>query len=165
MSDHRMVGDPCRAVFPQHLQETRMKPFHPYARRVRPPALIVPGVQSGTLDAIAAAAALVALSDGAVHRRERRAWLRVLRRQDLLVRVGRGAARLAFERQLAAATPDPAGLCEAAECLRKLAGTPLAPLAAAAAAETVLADGIAWPQELAMMQVVLERLELRGLAE
>ena len=31
-------------------------------------------------------------------------------------------------------------------------------------AETMLADGIAWPQELDMVQLVLERLELPGLA-
>jgi tellurite resistance protein len=164
MSDHRMDGDPCRAVFPQS-QETRMKPLHPFSRRNQPTPLIVPNARNGTLDAVAAAAALVALSDGVVHRRERRAWLRVLRRQDLLAQVGRRAACAAFERQLAAATPsNRAELRDAAECLRVLAGTPLAPLAAAAAAETVLADGVAWPQELAMMEVVLDRLELRGLA-
>jgi tellurite resistance protein len=51
-------------------------------------------------------------------------------------------------------------MCKAADQLSAVAGTHAAPLVAHAAAYVALADGITWPQEIALLEVIRNRIGL-----
>lgn len=112
-----------------------------------------------TVQAIVTAAALIACADGHVATRERRSLLRFLRHHGVLARYGRAASLAAFERavcDLAAMTPQQAA--EVAGDLRAVAGKPAAGLVAQVAAHVALADGVTWPQEIALLEVIRDRV-------
>ncbi len=112
-----------------------------------------------TFDGIVRAGALVALADGVVDSAERRALLRYLRRTGLLARYGRRTALGLLEQ----VSNRPSGaclsaLCDAADALRPLSRTAASTLIVDAARQVMLADGIAWPQEVAMVRIIEDRL-------
>jgi tellurite resistance protein len=113
------------------------------------------------MDGIIQAAALVALADGAVDPTERQALIGFLRRSGLLARYGRRSTLGLLDQ---ATTRPSAGhlatLCEAADALRHHAGSAASALIARAARQVMLADGVAWPQELAMVRIIEDRLGL-----
>ncbi len=114
-----------------------------------------------TVRAVVTAAAIVACADGHVARSERRSLLRFLSHHGVLARYGRAGLLAAFEQ--AVRTAEPLTLHEAgsvADELRTIAGRPGAPLVAQAAAHVALADGVTWPQEIALLEVIRDRLGL-----
>jgi tellurite resistance protein len=116
-----------------------------------------------TVEAVVTAAAMIALADGHVAEKERRALLRFLRSAGVLERHGRREVLATFEAALRGVAPlDLAETCEAADRLRPVASLPGARLVAQAAAVVVLADGVAWPQEIALLEVIRERVGLGG---
>jgi tellurite resistance protein len=130
-------------------------------RRRHPEPHIVQVPSQQTFDGIVRAGALVALADGVVDPAERRALLRYLRRTGLLARYGRRAALGLLEQ----ASNRPPGerlstLCDAADTLRPLSRTAASSLIADAARQVMLADGVAWPQEVAMVRIIEDRLGL-----
>lgn len=132
----------------------------PSRRQRREPQIIqVPSQQ--TFDGIVRAGALVALADGMVDPAERRALLRYLRRTGLLARYGRHAA-VELLQQASDRQPGEhlSALCDAADMLRPLSRTAASTLIADAARHVMLADGIAWPQEVAMLRIIEDRLGL-----
>jgi tellurite resistance protein len=130
-----------------------------HRRTTQPQVIEIPGRQA--LSSIIHAGALVALADGAVGAAERQALLAFLRRNGLLARYGRRATLLLLEH--ATTLPSAArlaALCDAADALRPIAGSPVSSLVASAARQVMLADGVAWPQEVAMVRVIEARLGL-----
>jgi tellurite resistance protein len=114
-----------------------------------------------TVQAIATAAAIIACADGCTTREERRSLLRFLRYHGVLARHTRAECLAMFDGALDEISAlDLQELCDAADCLRPVAGTPGAHLVALAAAHTALADGITWPQEIALLQVIRNRIGL-----
>ncbi len=114
-----------------------------------------------TFDGMVHASALVALADGVVDPAERRALMRCLRRNGLLARYGRRAALELLEQAANRPSGDRlSALCDAADALRPLSRTADSPLIAQAARQVMLADGIAWPQEVAMLRIIEDRLGL-----
>jgi tellurite resistance protein len=143
-------------------QEASIVTFRSQQRRRRAPVSEVVEIPSRrVLKSIIHAGALVALADGTVDAAERRALLTFLRRNGLLARYGRretlglldNATTLSSAARLEA-------LCDAADALRPLAGSPASSLIARAARRVMLADGIAWPQEVAMLRIIKNRLGL-----
>jgi tellurite resistance protein len=131
---------------------------HHHHRR-EPQIVQLPSQQ--TFDGVVRAGALVALADGVVDPAERRTLLRCLRRNGLLARYGRRAALALLEQ----ASNRPSGeqlsaLCDEADALRPLSRTADSPLIAQVARQVMLADGIAWPQEVAMLRIIEDRLGL-----
>ncbi|HEY7577841.1 MAG TPA: tellurite resistance TerB family protein [Acetobacteraceae bacterium] len=131
----------------------------PRRRDTVPEVVEIPGQRA--LRGIIHAGALVALADGTVDAAERQALLAFLRHNGLLTRYGRRAT-LALVHQ---ATNMPAAgrlaaLCEAADALAPLSRSAASPLIARAARQVMLADGVAWPQEVAMVRVIEDRLGL-----
>jgi tellurite resistance protein len=81
-----------------------------------------------------------------------RSFLRFLHHHGVLERHGRAPCLAAFNKALGEASL--LGLdeiCEAADQFSAVAGTHAAPLVARAAAYVALADGITWPQEIALL--------------
>ena len=116
-----------------------------------------------TVDAIITAAAIIACADGQVSDLERRSLLHFLRQKGILERKGRAAATAAFNQAVAlAVTLGLDETCAATEKLRALAERPGAPLVAHAAAMVALADGVGWPQEIALLEIIRDRLGLRS---
>jgi len=114
-----------------------------------------------TLDAIIYAGALVALADGVAHPSERQALIGFLRRNGLLARYGRGAAVGRFNQTTGSLPADLAALYDAADALRPLARNALAvTLITQAARQVMAADRTAWPQEVALVRVIDDRLGL-----
>jgi tellurite resistance protein len=116
-----------------------------------------------TLEAILKAAAIVACADGQVSSLERLSLMSFLGRHGILAREGRAASAVAFDeavREVALLRLDEA--CAAADGFRRIAGRPGASLVANAAAVVALADGIGWPQEIALLEVIRDRLGLRA---
>jgi tellurite resistance protein len=114
-----------------------------------------------TVQAMATASALIAWADGHVEWKERRTFLGVLRRCGALQRYGRAHSLAAFDKAVqdaAALTLDE--IFSAADDLRAVAGTHDAPLVAQAAAYVALADGVTWPQEIALLAVIRDRVGL-----
>jgi tellurite resistance protein len=125
----------------------------------QPEVVVIPGQR--TMDGIIHAGVLVALADGAVDPAERQALIGFLRRSGLLARYGRRSALGLLDQ----ATTKPsaehlAALCEAADALRPHAGSAASALIARAARQVMLADGVAWPQEVAMVRIIEDRLGL-----
>lgn len=117
------------------------------------------------VQAIATAAAIMACADGHVARDERRTLVKFLRHHGILARYGRAVPLATFDavvnRTCHTGLDD---ACHVADDLRAAAGSHAAPLAAHAAALVALADGVTWPQELAMLEVIKDRLGLRSAA-
>jgi tellurite resistance protein len=126
---------------------------------VSPTVFFHPG--PATVDAMAMACALMAYADGHVAKRERLAFIRFLRQQGLLARHGRRPFIVAFEaavQTIAALTLDE--ICTAADDLRAVAGQHGADYVVRAAAQVALADGVTWPQEIALLEVIRNRVGL-----
>jgi tellurite resistance protein len=114
-----------------------------------------------TIQAVATAAAIIACADGCMTREERLGLLRFLRYHGVLERHTRAECLAMFDGAVDKVSAlDLQELCDAADCLRLVAGTPGASLVAKAAAHTALADGITWPQEAALLQVIRNRIGL-----
>jgi tellurite resistance protein len=112
-------------------------------------------------DGIIHAGALVALADGTVDPVERQALISFLRRSGLLARYGRQTTLTSLDHATAGSSASHlAALCDAADTLRSLAGSAASALVARAARHVMLADGVAWPQELAMVRIIEDRLGL-----
>jgi tellurite resistance protein len=128
-------------------------------RKAAPEVVAIPGRR--VLNSIIHAGALVALADGAVDATERHALLAFLRRNGLLARYGRRFTLRLLDRATHL-TPAArlAALCDAADALRPLAIDSASPLIAGAARHVMLADGVAWPQEVAMLRIIEDRLGL-----
>lgn len=109
------------------------------------------------------AGAIMACADGHVARAERLSWLVFLRRHGFLAGFGRSVMSSRFDQ--AVANLEGHSLCAEADQLSRLAGTAGARLVAMAAGYVAVADGIAWPQEIAVLQVVRERLGLSARRE
>jgi tellurite resistance protein len=101
------------------------------------------------------------LADGSVDAAERRALLSFLRRNGLLARYGRRDTLGLLDRAttLSPVAP-PAALSDAADRLGQFARSSASPLIADAARQVMLADGVAWPQEVAMLRDIESRLGL-----
>jgi tellurite resistance protein len=127
--------------------------------RPQPPETLRPG--RATVQAVLMAAAMIACADGHVDRRERRSVVRFLRGYGVLAHYGRAATLAAFDRAVQETAPlDLQETCVAADSLRSVAHLPGAPLVAHAAAVVALADGVTWPQEIALLEVIRERVGL-----
>jgi len=125
----------------------------------RPTCTIQPS--RATVQAVVTACAMIACADGHVAVKERRSLLRFLRHHGALARFGRAPVLAAFDvavREAAPMTLDQ--ICDVADRLRDVAGMPGAPLVAHAAAHVALADGITWPQEIALLDVIRDRVGL-----
>jgi tellurite resistance protein len=109
----------------------------------------------------ATAGAIMACADGQADSTERRAWLTFLREQGVLEQSSRRELLDSFDKKTVMFNSRPLPeLCEAAEPLASLAGTSAARLVGMAASRVAIADGIAWPQEIAMLQVIRDKLGL-----
>jgi tellurite resistance protein len=131
------------------------------SNQVQPRRIVIFHPSQTVVQAIARASALIACSDGHVGLKERRTFLRFLRHCGALQRYGRVPCTAAFDTAVldtAALTLDE--ICGAADGLRSVAGTHGAPLVAQAAALVALADGITWPQEIALLAVIRDRVGL-----
>jgi|tagenome__1003787_1003787.scaffolds.fasta_scaffold18052946_1 tellurite resistance protein len=114
-----------------------------------------------TVQAMVMACALIACADGHVGLKERRTFLRFLRHCGALQRYGRAQSAAAFDtaaHEASSLTLDE--ICTAADDLRSVAGSHGAPLVAQAAAHVALADGVTWPQEIALLAVIRDRIGL-----
>jgi tellurite resistance protein len=113
-----------------------------------------------TVNAVIGAAALMASVDGQATHAERAALIAFLRQHGLLAHHGRRALLAAYDS--AVSRPEPLSDWDAAlQPLDTLAGTHGAMLAATAAARVAMADGVTWPQEIALLHVMHERLGIR----
>jgi tellurite resistance protein len=131
------------------------------ARRRRASFVLIERLTPETIAGFATAGAIMAWADGRIDRAERLAWLGFLREQGVLAYASRRAMLDAFDEATAKLDSRPlAELCEAADGLSRLAGTSGAQLVGMAASRVALADGIAWPQETAVLQVIRDRLGL-----
>ncbi len=114
-----------------------------------------------TVDGMIEAACIVACADGRLDAAERRRLLTILRRHGALAEFGRKPLLDAFDQAVARQEhADLAELCVMADGLRPLAATSGARLVAMAAVDIAMADGVTWPQEMAMLQVIRDRLGL-----
>ena len=115
----------------------------------------------GTVDTEVGAAALMACADGQATRSERIALTAFLRRHGLLSLHGRRSLLATYD----SAVSRPASLSDwdaTLESLGMLAGTHGATLAATAAVHVAMADGVAWPQEVALLHAMHDRLGIRA---
>jgi tellurite resistance protein len=114
-----------------------------------------------TVDIVVGAAALMACADGQAAPSERTALIAFLRRHGLLALHGRRPLLATYD----SAVLRPVSLSDwdaALQPLGMLAGTHGATLATTAAAHIAMADGVTWPQEVALLHVMLDRLGLRA---
>jgi tellurite resistance protein len=125
----------------------------------RPTVIVRPS--QATIQAMATACAMIACADGSVTSKERRSFLRFLHHHGVLERYGRAPCIAAFDKALGdASVLTLEEICEAADQFSAVAGTHGAPLVAHAAAYVALADGITWPQEIALLEVIRNRIGL-----
>jgi tellurite resistance protein len=125
----------------------------------RPTVIVRPS--HATIQAMATACAMIACADGNVTNDERRSFLRFLHHHGVLERYGRAPCIAAFDKALGEASLlGLEEICEAADQFSAVAGTHGAPLVAHAAAYVALADGITWPQEIALLEVIRNRIGL-----
>ncbi|MBN9560660.1 MAG: TerB family tellurite resistance protein [Alphaproteobacteria bacterium] len=111
-----------------------------------------------TAEAIVATAAAMACADGQAEPAERAALHAFLRRHGFLILHGRDLLTAyddAVSRTPRGTTPDPSPTVAR---LQPLAGTHAGMLAATAAAHVAVADGVTWPQEIALLRVIRDRL-------
>ncbi len=132
-------------------------------RKARSPDVtVVEQIGSKTLAAIILAASAVARADGAADGRERQALLRFLRERGILARHGRAAVLASYDAAVGGGCRSLAETADDLAALGGLARTPGAHLIAAAALRVALADGVAWPQETALLGIIGDRLGLRA---
>lgn len=127
------------------------------------PSRPVVTVQPGTvvMQAVVTACAMIACADGHVAKKERQIFLRFLRHHGLLERHGRALFLTAFDKAVHdASSLELDEICSLADELRAVAGMHGAPFVAQAAAHVALADGVTWPQEMALLEVIRERIGL-----
>jgi tellurite resistance protein len=125
----------------------------------RPTVIFQPS--HATIQAVATACAMIAYADGDVTNKERRSFLRFLHQHGVLERYGRAPCIAAFDqavRDVSLLTLDQ--ICDAADQFSAVCGTHGAPMVAHAAAYVALADGITWPQEIALLEVIRNRIGL-----
>ncbi|MBN8874766.1 MAG: TerB family tellurite resistance protein [Rhodospirillales bacterium] len=135
---------------PDHAVARRRLSHTPNGRpTARPQVTLHPS--TATIHAAIVAAALVATADGHVAPRERRSLLRLLRHHGVLARWGRSAPMALFD-EAVRDTPDAAPLFAA------VVGSPCADLVTQAATHVALADGVTWPQEIAIIDSIRDRL-------
>ncbi|MDR3536802.1 MAG: tellurite resistance TerB family protein [Acetobacteraceae bacterium] len=133
----------------------------PRAASSDPPVTLQPS--RATAQAVVTAAAMVACADGHVARSERRSLIRFLSCHGVLARYGRAELLAAFELAVREAAPlNLEKACTAADGLRSVAGRPGASLVALVATQVALADGVTWPQEIALLEVIRDRVGLAG---
>jgi tellurite resistance protein len=111
-----------------------------------------------TAEAIVTAAAAMACADGRAEPAERAALHAFLRRHGFLILHGRDLLTTydeAVSRTKRGAAPDPTATVAR---LQPLAGTRAGVLAATAAAHVAVADGVTWPQEIALLRMIRDRL-------
>jgi tellurite resistance protein len=111
-----------------------------------------------TAEAIVTAAAAMACADGRAEPAERAALHAFLRRHGFPILHGRDLLRTydeAVSRTPRDTAPD---LSATVAKLRPLAGSHAGVLAATAAAHVAVADGVTWPQEIALLRVIRDRL-------
>ena len=129
---------------------------HPFRR----PSVTLRPSQT-TVQAVIAAAALVACADGAVTGQERHGLIAFLRHHRVLETHGRARCLALFDQMTAdTGTLSPREIHHTAARLRPVAGTLGAALVAQAAALMVLADGITWQQEVAVLEVIRDQIGL-----
>ena len=135
--------------------------FRTRSRRPRKGFVLVERPTPEVIAGLAAAGAIMARADGQIDPAERSAWLAFLREQGLLAHSSRREVLASFDEAARKLDSQPlAELCTAAERLAALAGTRSARLIGMAASRVAMADGIAWPQEIAMLQVIRDKLGL-----
>jgi tellurite resistance protein len=140
----------------------RLRQPSPRPTAKRPP-VVVERISLYTLSGIIYASALAAACDGHASPEERRSLVVFLRDRNLLNPHGRRRVLRAYEAALAGLREQPLErLPEAANGLCGLRGTSGALHAAAAACKVVLADGVVWPQEEAVIAIIHDRLGLRA---
>lgn len=141
--------------------------FVPLSRRRKTPrptsaATLFETVPPGRIAALAivGCAAHMACADGSAQPSERAALLAFLRRHGLLTVHGRRT--LLGEYDSIAGRPRDTGShwSNALDRLEALTGMRGAELAATAAAVVAAADGITWPQEIALLRAIRDRLGL-----
>ena len=120
-------------------------------RTRRPRWSVVERPSRATADAIVATAAAMACADGRAEPVERAALHVFLRRHGFLILHGRDLLATYDE----AVSRTPRG---AVARLQSLAGTHAGVLAATAAAHVAIADGVTWPQEIALLRMIRDRL-------
>lgn len=128
------------------------------AKNRRPRWSVVERPSRATADAIVATAAAMACADGRPEPAERAALHAFLRRHGFLILHGRDLLATydeAVSRTPRGAVPDPSATVAR---LQPLAGTHAGVLAATAAAHVAIADGVTWPQEIALLRVIRDRL-------
>jgi tellurite resistance protein len=114
-----------------------------------------------TIAGLATAGAIMACADGRLDAGERHAWLGFLREHGVLTYASRREMLACFDQRAGEFQPlSLPELCEAAGSLSSLAGTSGAQPVGMAASRVALADGIVWPQEVAMLQVIRAKLGL-----
>jgi len=114
-----------------------------------------------TVHTVVGAAALMACADGQATQSERTALIGFLRQHGLLSLHGSRPLLATYDDAIA----RPTSLSDwdtALQPLGTLAGTHGSMLAAAAAAHIAMADGVAWPQEIALLHVMHDRLGIRA---
>lgn len=119
------------------------------ARRSRESVVVVQRTGPRTLDGIVAAAAAVAISDGAEQADELRSLLQFLRNNGLMGVLGRGKTLARFQNEINAAKHDPSDISTR---MRHVVGMQGARLVAAAALSVAVADGIIVPEEHAVLR-------------
>jgi tellurite resistance protein len=123
---------------------------------------VIEQVGRETLAAIILAACAVARADGTADRSERQALVAFLRERGILARHGRAAVLASYDAAVKGRQRSLAETADELAALDRLAGTSGALLIAAAAQQVALADGVAWPQEAALLGIISDRLGLRA---
>jgi len=124
----------------------------------RPRWSVVERPSRATAETIVATAAAMACADGRAEPAERAALHAFLRRHGFLILHGRDLLTTydeAVSRTKRGGVADPSATVDR---LQSLAGTHAGVLAATAAAHVAVADGITWPQEIALLRVIRDRL-------
>jgi tellurite resistance protein len=112
-----------------------------------------------TVHTVVDAAAMMACADGHATQMERTALIAFLREHGLLSLHGRRPLLATYDG--AVSRPGTTDWDAALQPLGALTGTYGAMLAATAAAQVATADGVTWPQEVALLHVMHDRLGIR----
>ena len=167
----RSVFDPAFCVCRSHIAWSKIVPDFYTTVSVGNPVAVVSQPGPRTRDAMIAAAAAMALADGRVEPIERHTLLRFLRREKILMALGRtetvrrfAAAIMLAKQEEVSAGDQPHPWHDLIERLRPLAGMQSAGLITAAAAYVAAADGVVQPRELELLHRLQLALELTPVA-
>jgi tellurite resistance protein len=156
---------PCAIRDNQGASSMRHSLSRKIRRTIRQP-VVIDRPSRRTVDGMVKAASIIACADGRLDAAERRSLIALLRRHGALAEFGRRPLLDAFDQAVARPEhADLAALCVVADGLRPLANTPAAQLIAMTAVDIAMADGVTWPQEMAMLQVIRDRLGLAARRE